>query len=157
MALKDIDGAAADFTAAISVSARPEPEYFLERAAALAAATPPRWAEAIQGLDDGLKQLGSGVITLQLAALDFETRAGRLDEALGRIDRASANAARKESWHVRRGALLVQAGRPADARHAYEAALAATAALPERVRKTRAVTDLENQAKEALGKLPTNP
>lgn len=155
--LADIDGAVADFTAAIGASTRPEPEYFLERAAALAGAHPPRWQSAIQGLDDGLKQLGSGVVTLLLAAIDLESRAGRVDDALSRIDRALATTPRKETWLLRRGDLLVLAGRPAEARHDYEAAIAATAALPARLRKAGSIADLEIHAREALGKLPAAP
>lgn len=153
-ALRDTDGATADFTAGIAASARPEPEHFLERAAVLTEATPPRWEEAIRGLDDGMRRLGAGVVTLQLAAVDIESRAGRLDEALARVDRATAAAPRKESWLVRRGDLLARARRPAEARAAYEQALAAIANLPPRIRSTRAITDLEDQARKALDPLP---
>lgn len=153
-ALRDTEGAAADFTAGIAASARPDPEHYLERAAVLAEATPPRWEEAIRGLDDGLHRLGAGVVTLQLAAIDLESRAGRLDEALARVDQATTTAPRKETWLVRRGDLLSQARRPAEARAAYEQALGATAALPPRIRNTRAITDLEAQARKALDALP---
>lgn len=153
-ALRDTEGAVADFTAGIAASTRPEPEHFLERAAVLAEATPPRWEEAIRGLDDGMRQLGAGVVTLQLAAIDLESRAGRLDEALARVDQAASSAPRKEAWLVRRGDLLARARRAAEARVAYEQALAATAALPPRIRNTRAITDLEEQARQALAALP---
>jgi predicted Zn-dependent protease len=153
-ALKDTDGAANDYTTAITASARPEPEYFLERSSVLAGATPPRWDEAIRGLDQGLQQLGPGVVTLQLAAIDLETRAGRLDAALARIDRATATAPRTESWLVRRGDVLAKAERSHEAADAYQAALAAIAKLPPRARKTRAVADLETQARTALAALP---
>lgn len=154
VALKDTAGAARDFTAAIAASARPEPEYFLERASVLAAATPARWDEAIQGLDQGLQRLGQGVVTLQLAAIDLEIRAGRLDAALTRIDRATASAPRTESWLIRRGDVLAKAGRTREAADAYQASLAAIAKLPPRTRKTRAIADLERQARQALATLP---
>ena len=155
-ALKDTGGADDDFTAAIAASARPEPEYFLERASVLAAATPPRWDDAIRGLDQGLQQLGAGIVTLQLAAIDLEIKAGRLDAALGRIDRATATAPRPESWLVRRGDVLARAGRTGEAADAYQAALAAIAKLPPRARRTRAVADLENRARQALAASPAN-
>lgn len=154
-ALRETDGAVDDFTAGIAASVRPEPEHYLERAAVLAETTPPRWEEAIRGLDEGLRRLGTGVVTLQLAAIDLESRAGRLDEALARIDRAATTAPRQESWLIRRGDLLARARRPAEARAAYEQALAAIAGLPPRIRSTRAITNLEEQARSALGALPT--
>jgi predicted Zn-dependent protease len=149
-ALRDAGGAAADFTAAIAASARPEPEYFLERAAALASSVPPDWEAAIQGLDEGLAKLGPGIATLQLAAIDLETKAGRLDAAIARLDRARAGAARQETWLVRRGDLLAMANRPTEAAAAYQAALAAIANLPPRARNTRAITELESRARQAL-------
>ena len=149
----DVAGAVADFSAAIAKSARPEPEYYLERAEALAAARPPQYDEAIRGLEDGLARLGAAVVTLQLAALDLEEKAGRIDAALVRLDRIVAGAARRESWLVRRGDLLRRAGRPADARRAYADALTALAALPPRARSTPAAADLARRARRALGEL----
>ena len=149
----DVDGAAADFSTAIAKSARPEPEYYLERAEALAAARPPRFDDAIRGLDEGLARLGVAVITLQLAAIDLEEKAGRIDAALARLDRIAAGAARRESWLVMKGDLLRRAQRPADARRAYADALTALAALPPRARSTQSAADLERRARRALGEL----
>jgi tetratricopeptide (TPR) repeat protein len=50
--------AVADFTKAISESTQPDPDFYIERAEALAAAGPDRLEEALQGLDEGLKRLG---------------------------------------------------------------------------------------------------
>lgn len=148
--LSDPAGAAADFSAAITASTRPEPEYFLERASALAATTPPQWNAAIRSLEDGLRQLGTGVVTLQLAALDLEIKAGRLDAALARIETASAAAPRPESWLVRRSEVLAMAGRNDEAADAGRAALAAITRLPARLRRTRAMVDLETRARQTL-------
>ncbi|MES2469925.1 MAG: tetratricopeptide repeat protein [Verrucomicrobiota bacterium] len=148
--LHDAAGSAADYTAAIVASSQPEPEYYLERAEVLSRATPPQTDAAIRGLDEGLARLGKGIVTLQLAALDLETRAGRLEAALTRIDAAAASAPRKELWLSRRGDLLAGAGRPAEARQSYQEALKCLAALPPRVRAARTTSDLEAHVRRAL-------
>lgn len=150
---QDAAGAAADFSAAIDASARPEPEYYLERAEALARAVPPRLVEAIRGLDEGLARLGATVITLQLAALGMEEEAGLFEDALQRLDGIASNAPRREPWLERRGDLLRRIGRDSEAREAYAAALDALSALPPRVRATRTSVDLENRCRRALEEL----
>lgn len=148
--LHDAAGSAADYTAAIVASSHPEPEYYLERAEVLSRATPPQTDAAIRGLDEGLARLGKGIVTLQLAALDLETGAGRFEAALTRINAAAASAPRKELWLSRKGDLLVRAGRPAEARQSYQEVLKCLAALPPRVRTARATSDLEAHARRAL-------
>jgi predicted negative regulator of RcsB-dependent stress response len=101
-------------------------------------------------LDDGLARLGTGVVTLVLAAVDLEIKAGRVDQALARLDRAASAAARQESWVLRRGDVLAQAGRSTAAKQAYEHVLELIAALPPRQRRTRATTDMEERARQAL-------
>ncbi len=148
--LLDAAGSAADYTAAIVASPHPEPEYYLERAEILNRTMPPQTDAAIRGLDEGLAQLGKGIVTLQLAALDLEIRAGRVEAALTRIDAATASAPRKELWLCRRGDLLVRAGRPSEARQSYQDVLKCLDALPPRVRATRATSELEAHARRAL-------
>ena len=107
---------------------------------------------ALQGLDEGLERLGQP-ITLQLYAIDLELELGRHDAALARLDRIASRADRKETWLVRRGEILEQAGRPAEARAAYVAAIEAVQALPATRRGTRAVSRLQTRAEEALARL----
>jgi hypothetical protein len=52
---------------------RPEPEIFLERAAALASSGNDHLKDALLGLNEGLAKLGS-VMTLELAAYDLELK-----------------------------------------------------------------------------------
>jgi tetratricopeptide (TPR) repeat protein len=148
--LKAFADAVDDFNAALKVAPTPEPEWFIDRAHALAAISPPRYEEALKGLDDGLARLGTGVVTLVLAAVDLEIKAGRVDQALARLDRAASAAARQESWVLRRGDVLAQAGRSTAAKQAYEHVLELIAALPPRQRRTRATTDMEERARQAL-------
>jgi tetratricopeptide (TPR) repeat protein len=142
----DHRGAAADFTRAISSAARPEPEYYVERARALDAAGAA--LDAIRGLDEGISRLGP-VVSLELCAVDVERKAGLADAAVARIDRIAARSPRKESWLARRGEILEEAGRTREARAAYRAALDALRALPSRLR-SRSIVELETHLIERL-------
>lgn len=150
--------AAADYTRAIAAWEglnRPHPEYYLERARALAAEGGDHVKEALRGLDEGIQRLGP-LVTLQLYAIDLELAANRYDAALARLQTLAAQSPRKEPWLARRGEILEQAGRVAPARLAYEQALAAIESLPARHRKTRATTELEAQIHAALAWLAGN-
>jgi tetratricopeptide (TPR) repeat protein len=133
-----------DFTRAIGKCSQPQPEFFIERAQALAAIGSDRIDEAIRGLDEGIQKLGP-VITLQLPALDLELGKQRYDGAVKRIDQIIGQLQRKESWLARRAEVLVLAGRLAEAQKAYGDALAAIEALPEAHRYSPVTLDLEKQ------------
>ena len=155
--LGDSLGAAKDYTEIVKRLERPEPEIYLERAAALAAAGGNHLNEALQGLNEGLAKLGP-VMTLELAALDLELKLSRFDDALRRVDRLAATARRQESWLTRRGDILVQLGRTDDARVAYLKALEAIAALPPHHQVTQATADLKKRIDTSLAKLkPSGP
>lgn len=150
--LADHAGAAKDFTEIIRRVDRPEPDIFLERAAALAASGNEHLHEALNGLEEGLAKLGL-VMTLDLAALDLELKMKRFDDALRRVDRLAAAAKRQESWLARRGDILLRARRPDDARAAFQKALEAIAALPSHHQATKATTDLRQRITMSLMKL----
>jgi len=153
--------AAHDLTQAIEArrpTGLPDPELFLERARLLAEAPEPRIEDALRGLDEGRRTLGP-VVGLEFYAIDLETRLGRFDAALQRLDRLAALSPRKESYLVRRASIFEAAARPDEARRAYEEALAAIAALPPERRGARAVHDLETTARSGLARLvvPAGP
>lgn len=140
--------AAHDFTRAMTLSQRPEPELYLERAQVLAGDK--RYVpEALRGLDEGIKQLGP-LVTLELAAIDIELRRKNYDAALTRLDLITAQSERKEMWLVRRGEILKAAGRNEEAHVAFNAALVAIESLPPGRRQSRAITALELRARSAL-------
>ena len=116
--------AAQDYTKSIAKTVDGKPELFLERAQALAAEGPSHVDEAIKGLDEGVQKLGP-LVTLNLYAM--------------------AKAPRKETWLERRGNILRQAGKPAEARQAYEAALEAMKTLPPVRRNVPAMLELEKR------------
>jgi predicted Zn-dependent protease len=145
--LNQCKAAATDFTRAIGLAQTLKPEYFIERAQALVQAGAP--AEALRGLDEGIQKMGR-LVTLELLALDIERQQKAYDAALKRIDQVSAQFQRKETWLVRRAEILREAGRKAEEREAWQAALAAIEKLPDRLRGTRATIDLEKKIRDAL-------
>jgi tetratricopeptide (TPR) repeat protein len=146
------EAAAEDFTRAITHTTMPRPEHYLERAQALTALGDARIDDALRGLDEGIKTLGP-IVTLQLYAIDFELRKNRHDAALARLDQIAAQAARKETWLARRGAILEQARRPGEARQAYATALAALDLVPVSRRNTKTTVELESRLRAALARL----
>ena len=142
----------ADYTKAIARAAEGKPELFLERAQALAAEGKDHIDEAIKGLDEGIKKLGP-LVTLNLYAMDLETENGRYDAALTRLDQVLAKAPRKETWLERRGNILRQAGKPAEARETYQSALDAMKTLPPSRRNVPAMLDLEKRLRANVDSL----
>jgi predicted Zn-dependent protease len=148
--------AAGDFTLAIRNATSQGPELYVERAEALGAAGGPNADEALRGLDEGIKILGP-VVTLQLAAIDIEVKQNRLEDALTRVDKAMAQAPRKEIWLSRRGDILRQAGRNQDAAAAYAAALKSLETLPAARRTVPAMAELEARIRKALAEVNPSP
>lgn len=148
-ALSDRDAAARDYTSALARLDSPGPELYIERARALASMGDSRRAEAIQGLDEGIRRLGP-LVTLELLAIELDLEAKHYDRALERVERVSSQSQRKEGWLVRRGEILGDAGRHQEARAAFAEALTSIESLPTRIRSTRAITDLEARARAAL-------
>jgi tetratricopeptide (TPR) repeat protein len=136
--------AAEDLSRAIAVTPEGAPDLYIERARTLAEAGPDQLEAALQGLDEGMKKMGS-LVTLQLTAIDLELRRKNPDAALARIDVVMQRSPRKESWLARKGEILLQAGRTEEAKKSYEAALAALNTLPPVRRNVPAVRDLENR------------
>lgn len=137
--------AAGDFAQALEYSAQPEPEIYLERAHALADAGLSEHGEkAVEVLKSGMKLLGN-LPTLGLYAIELETAQKHFDSALALLDQLSSSAPRKEHWLERRGDLLSEAGRRDEAEKSYRAARTATAQLPERIRATKAMVELQTR------------
>ena len=140
----------ADFARALTL--RPDPELFIERARELTATGPANIEGALQALDEGISRLGP-IVTLEIEAIDLNVRLKRYDSALARIDRVAAQTPRKEEWLARRGAVLEQAGRPLDARDAYQAALVAMSALPSWTQATPASQSLRTRLHTDLARV----
>lgn len=136
--------AAADYTRAIeqcSKQGKPLPDYYLQRARAFAAAGDQYIERALQGLDEGITILGN-IRTLEIYAVELETRRGNFDAALTRLDSILASATRKEFLLMQRGDILTAADRTAEATRDYLAAQAALDVLPPQRRHTGSVRQL---------------
>lgn len=147
MQLGDFAAAAQDFAQAIEHSAEPGVDYFLGYARALESAGSPR--KALNALDAAVSRLGN-LVTLQQEALEIELRASNWDGALTRLDMLAKSTPRKERWLVRRGEILLVAGRADDARIAFQEARAALESLPPNVRRVPALVELEARIQAAL-------
>jgi predicted negative regulator of RcsB-dependent stress response len=78
-----------------------------------------------------------------LPAIDLELQRSNFVGALERVDTLAAQSARKETWLKRRGEILIQAGRPQEAREAFQQALAALRSLPPSRRNVPAMMEME--------------
>lgn len=137
-ALGEKSAALADYDLAFAAVRTPSPDLILERAALLDPAI------AVRALDEAMERIGP-VPALALRALALEEKEGRVDAALTRLDHLTHAAERKETWLRRRGDMLLRAGRAAEARAAYSAALAAIGSQPAWLRES---PELENLARE---------
>jgi predicted Zn-dependent protease len=142
--------AAAAFQTALSHAPEPDPAHYRDCAAAWLAAGPAHRKTALEILDSGIARLGL-LPALQEMAVDIELQAGRPDAAAKRLDRLIAQGQGRERWLLRKGEILLQAGRTPEARQAFEEALAAIEALPPGRRNTRALRELEREVRGRLG------
>jgi predicted Zn-dependent protease len=130
-------GAAGDWAMVIRLSNEPGAEDFLGQAEALALSG----GDAIAAIDAGVARLGP-LVVLDQWAVEYLVKQRRWEAALARQERLVAGAPRKESALTRRAEILLAAGRGAQARAGFQAALAAWEQLPERLRQTKAMGEL---------------
>lgn len=143
------------WTAAIALSEEPRPEWFLERARTSEKGGLPV-AEILAGLDEGIGRYGP-LPALQLKAVDLEVGRGDIDAALRRLSAIAERADRKERWLMRRGDVLLAAGRTNEARAEFHAARAALDLLPEKLKRAWIATDLRQQIDTKLASLDATP
>ena len=139
-----------DFQRCLEVAPNPTPELVIARAANLERSGDA--AKALAVIDAGIERLGK-ISSLQLRAAELEVRLGKTADALARMDRLIAEAARKEALLFHKGQLLEEAGDPVAARASYLTAQTALEALSPTTRKTinnRALTEKIDRALERL-------
>jgi predicted Zn-dependent protease len=146
--------AADDYQRALELTARPSPDQYLRRLRLQVAAGRPE--AALGGLDEGIARLGP-IASLEQPAIELELAARRWPQALERLDRLAAQSPRQESFLQRRGEILLQAGRRAEARQAFRAALEAIGALPVAEREAPAITALQAQLRRRLSDPASRP
>jgi len=136
--------AAADYERAINSFQDPQkpiPEYYFERARSFEAAGIDYIGAALQTLDGGISRLGNLWI-LQDYAIELERKRHNYDVALQRLDRMIDRSVRKEALLMRRGEILMEADRTAEAEANFAAARDAIDALPPQRRQTRSMKQL---------------
>jgi len=139
--------ASEDFTKAITGIAKPE--FYIERAQALASDKVQNIEKAVAGLDEGIRRMGP-IFTLQYHALELEIKGKHFDQALKRVDEILTNSMRKERWFAKRAEILELAGRPEEARADYARAWQAFQRLPTGRKTEPAMIDLEARLRKAL-------
>lgn len=138
--------ARADLGRALALVAEPRPELYLEFAA-----LQPSAPAAIATLDAAIARIGPA-LTLHLRALELEEGAGLIAAALARLETLATLSERRELWLKRRGDLLAHAGRFAESRAAYAAALAAIRALPDWLRQSEDTAQLAAELQHSLSR-----
>lgn len=133
-----------------AIQLQPDPDFYLRCAAMQERSGSLKLALAT--LEDGLKRMGS-VITLELAALNLEERAGWNDAALLRIDRLSSGQSRQESWMLRRALIYERIGDRTLASEACSLGLQAIEQLSPYRRETAAMLQLREQLLEIQGRV----
>lgn len=140
----------ADYQEALKRTSSPEPDLIEEVASALAANCKKK--EAIEVLDGGMEKLGK-IPSLVLRAVDLEIETKNFEAALRRVEEARQAAPRPEPWMARRAKILAQAGRIDESRAAWKALADHLASLSPGERTSRAMTQLNEEAQQALTKL----
>ncbi len=140
--------AIADYGAALKAFAQPNPELYVQRAQLQA--TLGRFAEAIQGLDEGIQRFGQAP-TLQLAAIEFERQRGDFDAALQRTGQLLATV-RQPDTLILQAQLLEQAGRLKEAQKVFQDILA-TGERSSGIRLSEMLLATLERAREGLARV----
>ena len=139
----------ADYREALKRTTAPDPDLVQEVADALA--THGCQPEAAQVLATGIEKLGK-IPSLILRALDLDIAMKNFDAAICRVEEAQHDAPRPEPWMARRALVLAKAGRTEESRAAWQALAEHLASLPERERTSRAMSNIAEEARQALEK-----
>lgn len=153
--LTNREAAVKDLTSAIQNLTDPQPDLYVERAQVQSEAGDAGLKEALRGLDEGLKRLGS-VITLELYSLDLELKLSQTNAALARLDRIIAQSPRKEAWCAKKGDILQNAGRWDEAKASFAEAIRHLEKLPASRRNVPALQELANRIRTAQAEVETH-
>ncbi len=140
--------AVTDFRRAIDLKAKPALEDFT--ALALAQHAAGQASEATATMDEGLTALGPSPALLGVA-IDIETENAAWNPLLRRIDAMQSVAPAPEPWMLRRAQVLESAGRPEEARKAWQALLGHLEGLPFERRGTAQNLEILATTQNALG------
>jgi tetratricopeptide (TPR) repeat protein len=146
--------AVADFNRALTLLQDPPPEIFLERANVQLADG--QTEAALRGLDEGIKALGP-IVTLQVRAIEVDLVRTNYDSAVTRLDTIINQSARKENWLLKRGDVLLRAGKTEAASESYRKAIEAIQALSSRLQASEAMFELKRSIEQKLNTVTNVP
>ena len=130
----------------------PDPDRLLYRARLQVAVDGGEVIRALAGLDRAMEELGV-VPSLQVRAIQFERQRGAFDRALARLEALAAFSRRRESFALRRGEILLEAGREREAREAFLESRQALERLDESRRATRSAREISERVERHLKQL----
>lgn len=148
----EYDAAAESYSHCISISQRPDPEWYVERARARSFGATEELSAAISELDEGIAKFGP-LVTLQIEKIQLTLMMADTAGAINQLDRLIASTPRPEQWLFRKGQLLQTIGKVEAAKSAYQASLQQVAKLPSRHRRTLAMSRLKGDCRAALTQL----
>jgi tetratricopeptide (TPR) repeat protein len=146
--------AVADLRFLIDSAPDSRPEHHIDLARAILLADSNDRASAIEALLTGLEHFGfvislyEELVAMSLAADDFDSALGYIDEVIEALDR-------KETWLVRKAEVLATCGRHAEALESYQVAADAIAQLPPYIRNTYSVLTIQNHIETGMTALQT--
>lgn len=150
--LNETENAVKYFTRAISLSPADSAEIYLERSQILA--TKGKIEEAVRGLDEGSESFG-GLVVLKIAAIDLEVKRGYYEVALARLDKLAELLPRKESLLLKRGEILLKAGKKCEAVKAFTESLNAIEILSDFQKSARAIQIMKSRLHKQLKQAPS--
>jgi len=150
--LNQTENAVKYFTQAIALSPKDSAEIYLERSLLLGERG--RIDEALRGLDEGIERYG-GLVILENYAIDLEVKRSRYDAALTRLDKLAVTMPRKESFLLKRGEILLKAGKKCEARKAFTESLNAIETLSDFRKNVRAIQTMKTDLQKFLEQTPS--
>ena len=141
----------ADFRTALRLT--PTVDSMLAREAADALYANGNKDEAVDLLAATLRKLGN-VPSLITRAMELELATGRFDDALARVETMQKIWPLPEPWQARRAAILAQAGRLDEARHAWRTLITHIDRLEPPRRESDVLKKLRAEARAALASPP---
>jgi tetratricopeptide (TPR) repeat protein len=141
-----------DYSSAIELTQRPDPDFYLTRSRLMLTVDPNNIKAAIGKIDEGMQRLGK-LITFQVYAIELEILQKNYTGALKRVDQIMSQANRKERWLAQRGDILMLKGQPDKAKASYLEGLAHIEKLPYSRQNTRSMSTLKTSLNDKLNKI----
>ena len=138
-----------DYIKAISLMDQPKPDVYLDLSKAYLKAYPQDIKGAIACLNKGIKDLGE-VLTLQSKIIELLIQNKQYDLAIEKIDSIIAKMIRSERWLMKKGEVLLKAGKLTEAKAVFAATKEEIEKLPDGIKKTQAIQTMQKEVDTQL-------